>query len=187
MNEEKKYSLIEKYLVIYGTPIICVIGTLFHFLFEAVNKNLIFSVIAPVNESVWEHLKIVYFPMLIYWLILYFILRKKINIDFNNWIKALLVATLVGMITVITLFYTYSGIIGDNSAVVDILIYIIAVAFGQILAFNIYKISSNSNTWFFISLFVLAFIFVMFAVFTYYQPKIPLFFDKSSKVYGINY
>ena len=51
--------------------IIGIAGTLFHFIYEWSGENPIVGAIASVNASVWEHLKLLFFPALFYIIIEY--------------------------------------------------------------------------------------------------------------------
>ena len=46
------------------TVIICLIlGTLLHFTYEWSGENPIIALFSAVNESIWEHLKLAFYPM----------------------------------------------------------------------------------------------------------------------------
>ena len=61
-----------------------ILGTLLHFTYEWTGENKIIGIFSATNESVWEHLKLTFFPMLIFAIIGYFYLRKEAN----NYIEA---------------------------------------------------------------------------------------------------
>ena len=42
---------------------ISIIGTLLHFLYEFSGKNFLVAIFSAVNESVWEHLKLSFYPL----------------------------------------------------------------------------------------------------------------------------
>ena len=78
MNQRNILSLPDqdlKRLEIIGAIIVCILAPVFHFLFEWSGDNTFVGIFAAVNESVWEHTKIVYFPFLFYSIAEYFILR----------------------------------------------------------------------------------------------------------------
>ena len=87
-----------------------IIGVLFHFLFDLTNENIVVAFIAPVNESIWEHIKLVYFPMFVYALLEYCFLGKEHNQFWCIKLKSIL----IGMALIPTLYYTYTGIIGKT-------------------------------------------------------------------------
>ena len=185
MTDKVKTSIVEKILIVYGIPIICILGTLFHFIFNLLNGVCFTGVIAPVNESIWEHLKIAFFPIIAYWSIGYFIAREKEDISINKWIVSMTISAIVSMLFIITTFYTYYGIIGKSYVFIDIIIFVISIALGQGLGYYVYNNIKVTNKMFYISILFLIMFITLFAVFTYYPPRIPFFYDKSGQFYGI--
>ena len=61
-----------------------VFGTLLHFTYEWSGENRIVGLFSATNESVWEHLKLVFYPMLILAIVEYFVVKKEAN----NYIEA---------------------------------------------------------------------------------------------------
>ena len=74
MNNKK----ILKYQIISVVSSI-ILGTLLHFTFEWSGKNELIAIFSAINESVWEHLKLTFYPMLFFSIIGYFYLRKISN------------------------------------------------------------------------------------------------------------
>ena len=58
MNKIRNYE-------IFSIIFTFVLGTLLHFTYQLSGENKIVEMFSAINESVWEHLKLVYFPMLI--------------------------------------------------------------------------------------------------------------------------
>ena len=59
--EKKKILRFQIFSVIFTW----ILGTILHFLYEWSGDNKIIASFSAVNESTWEHLKLVFFPMLI--------------------------------------------------------------------------------------------------------------------------
>ena len=99
------------------------LGTLFHFVYNWTNNNMLAGFIFPVNESIWEHLKLIFYPALIYftaeWLI-----KKQNN---ENNISSIAISIFCGMFTTVFLYYLYSGILGYNVDFLNILIFFISI------------------------------------------------------------
>ena len=108
---------------ITGFFIISILGTLFHFMYDILNRGLIAGWFFPVNESTWEHLKLIFYPTVIYSIIDYFTLKEKPQ----NYIYATIQSIFYGMLTIVVLFYTYKGILGFNVDFLNILIFYISV------------------------------------------------------------
>lgn len=160
---------IKKYLIA-GAIFVSVVGTLFHFVYEWSGNNIIVGFFAPVNESVWEHTKLIFFPMLIYSLYL----ERKIKGEYPCISSDVIFGALAGIVSIISLFYTYSGIIGFNVAFVDISIFYIST----IIAFYVvYRLALSCKTdRYKVVAQILAVVFVLlYVIFTLYPPDIPLF------------
>ncbi len=164
----------------YGFVFTVVFGTISHFLYNWTNESVIVAPFCAVNESTWEHMKILFFPMFIFSFVECFIFCRMYD---NFWcVKA--IGILTGLILIPVIFYTYMGIFGKSSAIFNILIFFIAAAAAYFLETILLKkdLYCNLKTVPFVFLCVLAF---LFAVFTFYPPKIPLFQDPVSGKYGI--
>lgn len=163
MNKLKLYTIL-------GTIFVIIIGTLSHFVYEWSGNNFILGFFFPVNESTWEHMKLSFFPMLIYSLFM----NKKLKDDYSCVTSSLLFGILLGTFLIPAIFYTYSGILGQNYLPLDILTFILSV----LLAFiAVYRLTLSCKVfsctlWFKIFVFITA---VSFFIFTYLPPDIGLF------------
>lgn len=156
------------------------IGTLLHFTFKWSGNNPLVGLFSAVNESTWEHLKILFVPMLITTIIGYFYYK-----EFPNYLCSKVKGIILAMITIVVLFYTYKGILGTSIAFINILIFIIAIVVGEISTYKKIKLNSscNNNLTSMITLLVLS---ICFIIFTFIPPHIGLFEDPIDKTYGIN-
>lgn len=179
-----EFKKFEKYLIYFGIPIICILGVINHFIFDLIDSIPFLGIFFPINESVWEHLKLSFYPILIYWFIGHFCFRKKINYDTRRWFISMVVSILISVLFVLIMHYTIDGIFGKVKPAIDISIYVISIGLGQIIGYNCYVKVRYSNEIYYISCFMLILLFICFIVFTYFQPKIPIFYDELNKVYG---
>lgn len=85
---------------------------LFHFLYDWW-PNVIFSTLFPVNESIWEHMKLLYFGIIIYGIVEYFIM-KKLNLVFNKFLLNLFITSYSSIIIYLAIFLPIYNIIGEN-------------------------------------------------------------------------
>lgn len=163
MNKLKRYTII-------GTIFVIITGTISHFIYEWSGNNFILGFFFPVNESTWEHMKLCFFPMLIYSLFM----NKKLKDDYPCVASALLSGILLGTFLIPVIFFTYTGILGRNYLPLDIATFIFSV----IIAFvTVYKLTlsckmSSCNSRLCLSVFIMA---ACFFVFTYLPPDIGLF------------
>ena len=164
-------------------PILFIVGSLFHFLYDFSNQNPIIALISPVNESIWEHNKMVVLPPILFWILFYSIKGKSFSINKNRWFTAAFIAIITMLITIPLLYYFYTQAFGVELLWVDILILLVAIILGQLMGLHFYK-HSKGITWY-IPLLLLCSIIFLFAIFTYYPPHIPLFMDPQTGVYGI--
>lgn len=174
MNQEKLLKF-QTFSAIFAI----ILGTLLHFTFEWFGKNFLVGTFSSINESTWEHLKLAFFPMLITAIIG--------NCIYKDIQPNLLCAKTIGIVTAISFitgfFYTYTGILGRNIAIIDILSFITAVILGEYVSYKLIKSNYNcNNTISVITLLILTFCFIFF---TYYPPKIALFQDPITGSYGL--
>ena len=154
------------------------LGTFLHFFFELTGGNKIAGIFSAVNESTWEHLKLLFFPYLIFAIAEYYAVGR----NYRGFFKVKAAGIIIGMLSITALFYTYSGIIGKNFAVIDVLIFIISAGISSLYSYKFIEKSKGGNI---AGLIIFAVFSVMFAVFTFYPPNIALFLDPISLSYGI--
>ena len=176
--EKKKILRFQIFSVIFTW----ILGTILHFLYEWSGDNKIIASFSAVNESTWEHLKLVFFPMLITTIIGFWIIGK----DNKKFWCAKTIGIILAMSFIIVFFYTYTGIIGTNFAILDIGSFFVAVILGEYAAYKImtneeYKLKCNKK----IAVIGLICILLCFIIFTYLPPHIGLFKDPISNGYGI--
>lgn len=99
-------------------------GTLCHFVFEWSGCRFLAGLFCPVNESTWEHIKLLFFPALIY--IIFLSLRFRSFCP--SLTNALFFGLLLGCLSIPVLFYTYSGILGTHVFFMDILVFLASTA-----------------------------------------------------------
>ncbi len=158
-----------------------IVGTLLHFLYEWTGENRIVALFSGVNESIWEHMKLLFFSMLIFAIIESHYIGKK----YNNFWCVKLVGILLGISVIPVLYYTYTGIFGVNADWFNITIFFIAAAISYIVETKLLKKERNFCPFEALAKIILLLIAVLFFVFTFAPPQIPLFRDPITKLYGI--
>lgn len=121
-----KQHLIKNPLIrysLYGFFFVSILGTLAHFLYDWSGQNPIIGFFSPVNESTWEHMKLLFFPMLLYYALTYKKLEKAYPLSSSTYPLSILVGTWL----IPVLFYSYSGILGFHLTVLDILTFYVSV------------------------------------------------------------
>ncbi|MCI8700004.1 MAG: sodium/proton-translocating pyrophosphatase [Clostridia bacterium] len=156
-----------------------VLGTLLHFTYEWSNYNPFVATFSSVNESTWEHLKLLFFPMFFTTIIGYFFIKRYSS----NYLCSKVLGIITALSFVTIFFYTYTGILGTNIAILDIGSFFVAVLLGECVAYK--NLVSNHNCNNFIAFVVLITLFLGFVFFTYFPPHIGYFQDPVTNQYGI--
>ena len=154
-------------------------GTLLHFLYDWTGKNPLLSPFSGVNESTWEHMKLLFWPMLIFALIQRCFFRSRR--DF--WpIQLLGIAT--GLLLIPLLFYTANGAFGTTPDWANILIFYLAAAGAYLLEWQLFRSASLPSRYPLLALASICLIGLLFAIFTFAPPKLPMFQDPTTGTYG---
>lgn len=156
-------------------------GTFLHFLYDLTNQSVAVAPFSAVNESTWEHMKLLAFPMFVFALVEYHYIGK----NYKNFWCAKLAGTSLGMMMIPILYYTYTGALGVSADWFNIVIFFIAAGATYSLEALMLKCGydfckSPLTAFVFLCLIVAAFI-----VLTFVQPQIPLFRDPITNTYGI--
>ena len=162
-----------------GFAVTSFLGTLLHFLYDWTGGAVWAAPISGVNESTWEHMKLLFFPMLLFAVVQSFFFRGR-----ENFWCVKRSGILLGLVLIPVLFYTYNGVIGPSPNFVNIAIFFVSAAIAylyetkRLLGRDTPCIPALAIS----SLVVLA---VLFVVFTFRTPTIPLFRDPITGGYGI--
>lgn len=158
-----------KYFCIAGGIFTSIVGTVAHFVYEWSGNNFLVGLFFPVNESTWEHMKLLFFPMLVFALLGGKWVEKKIPCIYD----AMFGGILTGLAAIPVLFYTYSGILGFYVDWLNITLYYISVlaAYGMVYQLaGACKERNGKLLRYSMYLLIVAFLF-----FTVYPPQIGLF------------
>ena len=169
------------FIEIVGIFFISLSGSSLHFAFEWLGRWPPSALIAAVNESVWEHLKLAFWPGMIFAIISYPILKNKTK---NFWTAK--TAGLYAMpIVIVVMFYSYLAIAGKSNLAYDISTFVLAVSAGQLLSYHLMIKDIHQRSVKIISVALLIIITAAFCLFTFLPPKFPLFRDFITGKYGI--
>ena len=156
--------------MIAGLFFVWIVGTLSHFIYEWTGNNPIIGLFTPVNESTWEHMKLLFFPMLI----ISMIIHRRLQKAYPCITSALAAGILLGTFLIPVIFYTYTGILGYNLLVLDILTFFISVAVAFYTAYKL-TLSCSVSTYTSALVTLLILMMVCFFLFTYFPPNLGLF------------
>ena len=150
-----------------------VTGTLLHYLFDWCNQSRIIALFSGVNESTWEHMKLLFFPLLIFAIIEY----RAVKGEYENFWFVKLIGTAVGISVIPIIYYTYQGIFGVNADWFNILIFFIAAATAYLVETKLFSSYLRFTFSEKASVIALAVIALLFFIFTFFPPKIPIFMN----------
>ena len=151
-----------------------------HFIYEKM-PNFIVSIVAPVNESIFEHMKILFTSIIIAGVIQKIIVKRK-NLNINNVCFSNFVAALISIPIFLIMFLPIYNVIGENLPV-NIILMLITIIIAEIISYLITKkddLKLENKTIIFVII-----TYIIFAILTYYPPKIELFRDPLNNYYGI--
>lgn len=164
-----------------GLIAIVVLGSLMHFIFDWSGQAKSIGWLLPVNESVWEHLKMGYWPVLLYSLLEY----RPIIRYVNHYFLAKLLGILAFELSIIVLFYSYTALLGKDVLLLDITVYLVGAINCQWLTYRIFSLDAPHRSYCTLSLVSLVTIAVLFGITTYQPPHCFLFRDSNTNTYGI--
>ncbi|MCW4028675.1 MAG: DUF6512 family protein [Candidatus Bathyarchaeota archaeon] len=165
-----------------GIVIIIILGSLLHFTYEGSGGNLVVGVFSAVNESIWEHLKLAFWPTMLYALLEYLPVRRFVH----NFVLAKTVAVYVMVSLIPAIFYTYTLVTGESILAIDIASFIVAVVVGQLISYKLLISRAFDRKLNWVALFFLVFLAVVFVVFTFVPPQAALFQDPLTGTYGVS-
>lgn len=164
--------------ILLRTLVLGIVASASHFAYELSGRNVIVGMFNPVNESVWEHLKFMFFPFLIWWIIMYLLNRKKCDITLSSWVVSAAVSLAAAPIAVLFLYYAYTGALGIESLVIDILLVFVCYFLALCLAGHLLRYLKPGRCSLAASIAVIVVICVIFIWFTFCPPQLPVFYYK---------
>lgn len=166
-------------LQIFGFLFVSVLGTVLHFLFDWTGGTVA-ALVSAVNESIWEHMKLIYVPMLIFAGIEYTVFGKS-HPDF--WcIK--LAGFLTALVLIPALYYTYTGSLGINAGWFNVTIFFLAAGTAFYLETRLFQIDWTCRLPGWAALGLILLIGCLFTLFTFLPPRIPLLRDPLTGSFG---
>ena len=175
---KKKWKCASGEIKIYyiaGIVFSIIFGTLMHFTYEWSNKNALVGMFTPVNESIWEHFKLVFTPMFFYTFYGYL----KVGNNYSNFLYAMAMGILSGMSTMLVLFSTYKGILGRHYLTLDIIIFLFSILTGFGISFKLINLDKKDSEFEYqyesVGACVLLVLLFVFILFTFNPPKFGMF------------
>ncbi len=177
MDERRRVLFYE----LAGIVFIIIFGSILHFTFEWSGSQAFVGVFSAVNESVWEHLKLGFWPAIAFALMEFKYLKKSTS----NFLFAKTVGIYLIPIAIVVIFYSYTAFFGESILVIDISSFIIAVIVGQLVSYRLLTGKTLPNNLAKFSLIALLLLGLAFVRFTFYPPQLGMFKDPITGEYGI--
>lgn len=155
-------------------------GTILHFLYEWLGEAIWIAPLSGVNESTWEHMKLLFWPTFIYAIAQSFYFKDR-----KDFWCVKLRGILLGLVLIPVLFYTYNGVVGKSPDWINIAIFFVAAAAAFIYEARLFQAEQLRCRSPKGALAVLVGIAVLFVVFTFATPEIGIFRDPLTGMYGI--
>ena len=155
-------------------------GTLLHFLYDWSGDAGWVAPFSGVNESTWEHMKLLFWPMLIFAAVQSIFFR-----DHDEFWCVKLKGILIGLALIPIIFYTYNGVIGKSPDWINIAIFFVSAAAAYVYeALQFIRGSSRCKNPLAAKI-VICLIALLFVIFTYTTPRLGIFVDPLTGSYGI--
>lgn len=160
---------------------IFIISSAFHFMYNILPNNFI-AAFFPVNESIFEHMKMIFNSYIVTFFLEYLYLRK--NNNKFNYIFRLLTSTLSCIFITMILYYPFYYLLGNNF-IITMIGYIISIIISVYIANIIYKNTSYDKVIDIISLLIMLFLEFFFIYLTFNPKESQIFIDKVNNKIGI--
>ena len=158
---------------------ISVVGTILHFTYKLSKNNIVVGIFSAVNESVWEHIKLLLTPIF-FINTLWYILGYK-----NNYFISLFTQLFLSIVLIILFYEIKILIFKDKKDYINIISFYIISLIVSIVGFVIYNVG-EMKTLNILCMIGSLIIFIMYLTFTIFPPKNKYFKDPITGKYGIN-
>lgn len=178
-----------------GYVVLLIVGAAWHFLFDLSGQNVVVGALTPVNESVWEHGKILLFPICLWWLLGMALIRPmradwpQGDVDVERrqarWLLGACIAALTALAVMFAGYYTLTGALGVHALWLDLLIFALSLAAGQSAGVRAFAKGVRSRRTRIVAIALLAAVLACSIVFTYWTPQLPIFYCPVTQTYGL--
>ena len=165
---------------LWGFAIVALGGTLLHFLYEWLGEAVWIAPISGINESTWEHMKLLFVPSFLFAILQSFFFKHR-----EDFWCVKLRGILLGIILIPILFYTYNGAIAKSPDWLNIVIFFLSAAIAFIYETRLFKAEKFICRSQRAALLTLVAVFFIFVLFTFMTPELNIFKDPLTGTYGI--
>lgn len=167
-----------------GLCVTLICGNLLHFVYDWSGGNRIVAAFAAVNESTWEHMKLLAIPWVVWSLAEAVALRNSRR----PVLTARALGLLTGLVLIPAAYYICTGALGINSMLVDVLLFQAAVLLGALVSWCVIRSGILSGpVWSIVGLLVLLGVWALMVWWTYMPPLLPVFIDPVDGTAGVSF
>lgn len=172
-----------KKFFIIGIFVIFGLSTINHFLFKWTNYSPFFAFLAPINESLFQHAKMFFYPIVLYYFMVYVFFAKSSQFNYKTWFFLPILVFLITFVIVFGSFYFFKYIFSLESMIIDITSLFIGLTLGNLLSYRLYKKGDTlflSPSICFLTIFCIC---IIFTSWTTKPPKDDFFYDQKNQTY----
>ncbi len=173
---------INKKIILIDTIAIFICMFLFHSIYNLI-PNFLTAALFPVNESLYEHLKLIYVTQVIVGLIIYIVLVIK-KIKVNNYFLGLLASTILNIVIYFLIFIPLYNRFGE-SLILAMGLFLITLIITEYIFYKIIN-KEDLDTLNFTSIILISLIWVILVYLTLNPLHNDFFFDTKEEKYGLN-
>lgn len=152
-----------------------------HFIYDLTNGSIVSIIFGSVNESIWEHMKIYGISYVIWAVVELLVIKPK----FKQFVVSKMIALTFLLLAIPLFYYGYTFFTKEPILFVDIGTSIVWVIISFFISYRLVLSDKDLSGFYHISLLVLLLYIVMFFSFSVFPPKLELFRDTVTGMYGI--
>ena len=158
-----------------GFGVVTLGGTILHFLYGWTGGSIWAAPFSGVNESTWEHMKLLFWPLFLFALVQRLFFRGQ-----ENFWSVKLWGTLLGLLLIPVLFYTWNGAFGKSPDWLNIAIFYLSAGAVFLFEYRAFQTARPSR----LAFAAICLVGALFIIFTFVPPRVPLFQDPVTGFYG---
>jgi hypothetical protein len=163
-----------------GILFIIILGSSFHFIYELSGGLRAVALIGAVNESVWEHLKLGFWPAFIWAVIEFFAFGKKTK----NFLMAKGTSFTLLALLIAGIYYAGEAI-GIEGFIIHAINFTVSIIISQIVSYRIILVQKYYKVLNTVGILLIVINFLAFSLLTYFPIHLPVFKDPITGGYGI--
>ena len=175
-----------KMLYYFSGIIIFLLSTLSHFAYNWSNYNEVVGMFTPTNESIFQHLKMIFFPIVLYYLLTYIFYGRKYNIVLYKWLLSAITTFIVTSTIIVSNYYIFTYGFSISNAFIDISALLIGLFTSSLLCIHLYIRTKNHNMKVCNPIVIIGLLLLVFTIsfFDKNPLKVDLFYDNENNTYN---